>query len=263
MIRFFAPLLLSFALTAPTFGQAPPSPVYPEPDKRGEVVIAEPAYQGHAASAPIPPGMHIRNEGGSDGSGLCVYASMVMDGAFQKIADLDLLKGSALWRYAKSRPGGSYPEKLVKDVDSVYGERATVVSYYGKDATVLDDWSRRGYPIGATMGTGRNYQYKSIAHMISLLHYRTDGWACVLDNNFPGVYSWMPASEFDRRWKQPGGDGWAARWEGPEPADGDRDEFPGIPDPLVFLIVVVAGGIAAILLGPKRDSEATRAWLAA
>jgi len=47
--------------------------------------------------------------------------------------------------------------------------------------------------------------------MISLVEYRTGGLACVVDNNDPGVYHWMPATEFARRWID-GGEGWAFAW---------------------------------------------------
>lgn len=181
------------------------------PDSRGEALTREPAYQGTTASAPIPPELHVKNEGGSDGAGLCVIASILANGMYQGVPGLvNEGKNSALWRAAKSRRGGYWDRKLEQLVNEVMpGEKWA--SYYGPDATVLDNLSRQGYPIGATMNTGRNYGYGRIAHMISLLHYRTGGLACVLDNNFPGVYSWMPASEFDRRWKDYG-NGWAWIW---------------------------------------------------
>lgn len=180
------------------------------PDSRGEVVLREPAYRGDRASAPIPPELHVRNEGGSDGAGLCVIASILANGQYQGVPGLAGGKDSALWRTAKSRPGGYHPDKLERLVnETVPGEKWA--SYYGPDATVLDRLSREGYPIGATMNTGRQYNYSRIAHMISLLHFRTGGWACVFDNNFPGVYSWMPADEFIRRWKDYG-NGWAWIW---------------------------------------------------
>lgn len=180
------------------------------PDSRGEAILGEPAYRGERASAPIPPELHVRNEGGSDGAGLCVIASILANGQYQAVPGLQRGKDSALWRTAKSRPGGYHPTKLEQLINATMpGEKWA--SYYGPDATVLDRLSREGYPIGATMNTGRQYGYKRIAHMISLLHYRTGGWACVLDNNFPGVYSWMPADEFVRRWKDYG-NGWAWIW---------------------------------------------------
>jgi hypothetical protein len=172
------------------------------PDSRGEVVTTTPAYRGERASAPIGREHHIRNEGGSDGAGLCVYSSVIIAGAYQGVADLDRLKQSQLWRYVKARPGGSYPEKLARDLNAVYpleqtGERWS--QYTGTDTSVIDKLSRAGYPVCSTMDTGALYEYRKIHHMITLAHYRKDGWVCVVDNNNPGKFHWMPAKEYDRR----------------------------------------------------------------
>jgi hypothetical protein len=216
------------------------------PDGRGEVVLREPAYQGVRASAPIPAQLHVKNEGGSDGSGLCVIASVLANGQYQGVPGLgkpnergEAGKGSTLWATAKSRRGGYWPERLEQLINEILpGEKWA--SYYGRDTAVLDKLSREGYPIGATMNTGRQYGYQRIAHMISLLHYRKGGTAAVLDNNFPGVYSWMPAAEFDRRWISGDGNGWAWIWTRKPgtlgPADGGA------------LIVLVAGAAGAVLI---------------
>jgi hypothetical protein len=196
----FAVVLFGLATTCP--GQ--------EPDGRGEVALREPEYRGTRASAPIPPEMHLKNEGGSDGAGLCVIASILINGRYQEVPGLEGGKGSRLWQTAKARPGGYYPDKLERLLNEVMpGEKWT--SYSGQDATVLDTLSRKGLPIGATMKTGAFYEYQPIHHMISLIEYRTGGLACVVDNNDPGVYHWMPATEFARRWID-GGEGWAFAW---------------------------------------------------
>lgn len=181
-----------------------------EPDRRGEVALPTPEYRGVRASAPIPPEYHLKNEGGSDGSGLCVIASAVINGSYQGVPGLAGGKDSALWKTAKSRPGGYYPEKLEKLIREVMPDEKWT-SYSGQDATVLDTLSRKGLPIGATMNTGALYQYQPIHHMISLVHYRTGETACVVDNNDPGLYHWMPAQEFANRWID-GGEGWAFAW---------------------------------------------------
>lgn len=200
--------IVALALLVPASVQAQ------TPDHRGEVVLDRPVYQGEKASAPIPPSQHVRNEGGSDRAGLCVISSVLANGMYQKVPDLNLRgndgqagKGSLLWRTAKARPGGYSPEKLKALVQEVMpGEK--YASYVGtgspQDQANLERLSRAGYPIGATMNTGSLYNYAPIHHMISLVHYRKDGWACVVDNNRPGHYSWMPASEFNRRWPDMG-----------------------------------------------------------
>jgi hypothetical protein len=180
------------------------------PDGRGEVALDAPKYQGQSASAPIPAAMHIRNEGGSNGAGLCVIASVLCNGRYQGVPALKDGKASELWRGAKSRPGGYYPGKLRELVEkTVPGE--TYASFEQRDPTILDTLSRKGLPIGATMSTGAMYNYRPIHHMISLVHYRTEGYACVVDNNDPGHFRWMPAAEFARRWVD-GATGWAWIW---------------------------------------------------
>lgn len=237
-----------------------------QPDRRGEVVVDQPVHQGTRASAPVPPEMHVRNEGGSDGAGLCVLSSIIANGMYQgvpglaasgagtsnvkdrhgKVADAPG-KGSALWEYGKRHRGGYSPPKLERAVnETMPGEKWA--SYYGPDSGVLDKLSRQGYPIGATMNTGAKYGYRKIAHMVSLLHYRNGGAACVTDNNFPGEYSWMPASEFDRRWKD-GGQGWAWIWTRLPPLSATADVAS-----VVTLVMVAA---ALVLIGGRRRREMT------
>ena len=102
-----------------------PAPLVAQtPDRRGEVVLTTPIYQGTTATAPIPPESHLRNEGGSDGAGLCVIASAVVNGIWQGVPGMATPgrddrtgqpapgKGSPLWRAAKAAPGGYHPTKL-------------------------------------------------------------------------------------------------------------------------------------------------------
>lgn len=201
MRRLLAFLLLF--VCAPALAQSP--------DRRGEVAIDVPQYKGYWANVPIPTEMHFRNEGGSDGSGLCVIASTVINGHMQGVPDLDQGKGSALWRAAKGLPGGYGPDKLAHLVEQIMpGE--LYASYTGTDTGVLETLSAKGYPIGATMNTGALYDYAPIHHMISLVHYnKSQNLACVVDNNDPGKYHWMPATEFDKRWVDQGS-GWAWIW---------------------------------------------------
>jgi len=199
-----------------------------EPDRRGEVVTDRPAYHDATAAAPIPPELHVKNEGGSNGAGLCVISSILANGRYQRVPTLEGGKDSELWRTAKRRPGGYYPEKLAALVEqTVPGEK--YASYEGADPTVLESLSSQGYPIGATMSTGALYGYQRIHHMISLIHYRTGQWACVVDNNDPGKYHWMPAPEFARRWID-GDNGWAWIWTRPPKS------------------AVMGGGLAAFVL---------------
>lgn len=229
------------------------------PDSRGEVVTPTPEYRGVTASAPIPGSAHLRNEGGSDGAGLCVISAGITNGIYQGIPGLDAAgydewtrtqkpgKGSKLWRTAKSRPGGYGPDKLASLIEEVMPEEKWA-SYVGTDFRVLDQLSRMGYPIAATMSTGQLYGYAPIHHDVSLLHYRTNEWACVEDNNDPGKYHWMPAKEFDRRTID-GGVFWAWIWTS-LPASGES------PFAVAFVALAALGGLA-VAFRPDPDDPPT------
>ena len=175
-------------------------------DGRREQHRQEPAYNGTDANAPVPASLHVRNEGGSDGAGLCVIASLRINGRYQGVPGVE-----QIWAKAKTRPGGYSPDKLQALLDETVPAEKWA-SYVGRDTGVLDQLSRAGYPIGATMNTGELYQWQPIHHMVSLVHYdKSKGMACVVDNNRPGVFSWMTSGEFDRRWID-GGTGWAFVW---------------------------------------------------
>lgn len=175
-------------------------------DGKREQHQQEPKYNGTTANAPIPANLHVRNEGGSDGAGLCVIASLRINGRYQGVPGVE-----QIWARAKTRPGGYSPDKLQGLLDETVPAEKWA-SYVGRDTGILDQLSRAGYPIGATMNTGELYGYAPIHHMVSLLHYdRSKDLAMVVDNNRPGVYSWMTAREFDRRWID-GGTGWAFVW---------------------------------------------------
>lgn len=166
----------------------------------------EPAYNGSTANAPIPANLHVRNEGGSDGAGLCVIASLRINGRYQGVPGVE-----QIWAKAKTRPGGYSPGKLQGLLDETVPAEKWA-SYVGTNTGVLDQLSKAGYPIGATMNTGELYNYAPIHHMVSLVHYdQAKDLACVVDNNRPGVFSWMTAREFSRRWID-GGTGWAFVW---------------------------------------------------
>ena len=223
-----------------------------QPDRRGEETTTLPQYKGVTASAPIPPDLHVQNEGGSNGAGLCVISSVLCNGQYQGVPGLvGEGKGSKLWITAKRRPGGYYPDKLAKLVEeTVPGE--TYASYNDTDPALLDKLSRAGYPIGATMNTGAMYGYRPIHHMISLIHFRQGGTACVVDNNDPGKYHWMPAAEFQRRWID-GGTGWAWIWTRLPKAAKAAAWLAWLPVGLVVALVVLRsrqarlGAITAIL----------------
>lgn len=185
---WLAPLLAT-ALSLPAPAQTP--------EGRNEIVTTEPRLGSVTANAPIPTALHIRNEGGADGSGLCVITSNVIDGAHQYVADLAKLKKSRLWVAAKARPGGYYPAKLEKLLHEVYPD-VKWLSWEGTATDLAEEYNRWGYPIGVTTNTGQLYGWQRIHHMVSLVHLDKT-LACIVDNNDPGKYRWMTRAEFDKR----------------------------------------------------------------
>lgn len=157
---------------------------------------------GQVAAAPIPPALHQKNTGGSDGAGLCVIASVKTAGEY-----LQLQKDvAALWDYAKRLPGGYYDgkfDRLAKRIapNLKYGH------YHGTDYEVLKRLSDMGLPFGITMDTGELYGNKRVAHMVTGVSFRDD-LACYIDNNSPGMFTWVNKEEWERRSKLATGEFW-------------------------------------------------------
>lgn len=158
----------------------------------------------------LPGELHQKNTGGSDGAGLCVFASMRHSGRYQN----DPLF-AACFEWMKKHPGGGYPEKVDRVLQQASKELGLPVPDYiqveGGDLEVLKLACRTGRMPGVTYcksPTGR-YGGSTIAHMVSLPH-ADDQWFCVLDNNYPGedAYEWMTPQEFSRTYTG-GGGGWS------------------------------------------------------
>ena len=178
---------------------------FDRPDGRGEVWGGI-SYQGRTAQCPIPHALRKRNEGGSDGAGLCVIASQVCDGNWQAM----VAEMADFWRAAKERRGGYWPERLKGLVKELHPE-IKYLSYEGDETDWMQLWLGYGVPVGVTYGTGRGYRYQQISHMVSLVGL-WDDLAAVIDNNFPRWVAWMPRAEFDRRFTMTGGYGWGFLW---------------------------------------------------
>jgi hypothetical protein len=213
------------------------------PDGRGEVVLDVPVYRGVKADVPIPPELHLRNEGGSDGAGLCVITSLLINGRYQGIPALADGKASRFWKLAKSRPGGYYPEKLERYLDELRETMPGVrwISWEGKVTDLIESYTRRGVPVACTTNTGALYGYQSIHHYITVAHLDAD-LACLIDNNDPGKYHWMPRAEFDRRFVD-GLQGWLFIWIWDTPGGGS--------DPLWLAALLVACSAALVTVGAK------------
>src|SRR5207253_8849189 len=88
-----------------------PPPVADAPPPRARVAGAA-LEDGTEIDCDLPASLHVRNRGGSDGSGLCVFASMRHSGLWS-----DEPVFAALFQWMWTRPGGGYPQKVDRMVE--------------------------------------------------------------------------------------------------------------------------------------------------
>jgi hypothetical protein len=161
----------------------------------------------HVVSVRIPPEIRQRNAGGSDGAGLCVIASSVTAGRYQHVPGID-----RLWESAKQLPGGYYPEKFDILARSVLPEEK-YTHYTGTSTAAIERWLAAGYPVSATMNTGKLYGWDRIHHFVNVVKLdKQNNLAAIVDNNKPEITAWMSAQDYERRFID-GGTGWALAWE--------------------------------------------------
>ncbi len=169
---------------------------------------------GVRAVCDLPAGQHVRNTGGSDGAGLCVFTSMQMAADWQQLPDLAQLQA-----YMRKRPGGGYPEKVDAVLKAYCKEKGVPVPPYVQhtdgDEEFLDLAVKTGRMPCVTYGGRDDFYRTGIYHMVVLVHLDKDR-ACIQDNNRPGVFLWMTRGEFLTRWRSMQG-GWAFVWTAPPP----------------------------------------------
>lgn len=213
----------------------------------GEIVVTRPEYKGTRFNTPVPRSMHHVNEGGSDGAGLCVIASALVAGQYQGIPALRGGKDSALWRAAKSRPGGYYPEKLTDLLGDVMpGEKYASITDRAARPALMAKLSRQGYVLSTKMNTGELYQMQPIHHFVNYVHFDNKrNVAALRDNNDrPGVFRVITAAEAARR-SVDGGQFWLFVWlrrplAQPEAAAGNA------------LLLVLAGCLLFVMIRDRR-----------
>ena len=158
----------------------------------------------------LPGTQQMKNTGGRDGAGLCVFTSIEHAGRWQNV---DAILG--LQKKMTKEQGGGYPSKVEKML-AKYCDGAQFLQYEGSDPTLIKLALTTGRMPSVTYGYSPRYSGK-IAHMVNAAHL-TEKWAAILDNNFPGEdkYEWMSPSEFKKRWVS-GGGGWAVVLLAPPP----------------------------------------------
>jgi hypothetical protein len=184
----------------------------------GAVVNGRRFSDGTELQCDIPESLHLRNMGGSDGSGLCVFTSISHSARWQNVKVLQDFRD-----WMRSKPGGGYPSKVDRMILKLCSERSQPVPDYlqveGTDLEILKKACRTGRAVCVTYSfspTGR-YGGGRIAHMVNLVH-ADDRHFVILDNNYPGAnaYEWLSPEEF-RRTYTGGSQGWAVILLSPPP----------------------------------------------
>jgi hypothetical protein len=192
-MRRIASLLLIFALAGFAAAGFDPSrePVSPS---------------GVKAVCDLPAGQHIKNVGGSDGAGLCVFTSVEHSARWQNVRDLD-----GFQRWMTRRPGGGWPQKLDQMLAAYAREKGVSLPPYiqhtgGDESFLLAALKTDRMPCITYAGRDDFYRGR-IAHMVNLAHLDGER-AAIIDNNRPGVWLWMTRAELLQRWRDMDG-GWA------------------------------------------------------
>lgn len=175
---------------------------------------------GTAAIVDLPTSQHMRNVGGSDGSGLCVFTSLQHAAYWQNVRTLD---GFRAWM--QQRPGGGWPEKVDQTFAQFCREKGRSVPPYiqhtGGDDSFLE-LALKTDRVPCVTYDGRDDFYRDrfgrpaqIAHMVNLAHLDAKS-AAIIDNNRPGYWVWMSRADFLSRWRGNSG-GWAVVLLAPPP----------------------------------------------
>lgn len=161
---------------------------------------------GTKAVCDLPVSQHMRNKGGSDGAGLCVFTSVEHASRWQNVPEL---AGFQTWM--TRRPGGGWPQKLDEMIAAYCRENGKAapgyVQHTGGDVTFLEAALKTDRMPCVTYAGRDDFYRTRIAHMVNLAHLDASA-AAIIDNNRPGLWVWMTRAEFLARWRDMQG-GWA------------------------------------------------------
>ncbi len=173
----------------------------------------------------LPRQCRMKNVGGRDGAGLCVFTSINHMAFWQSVGWLQDLQ-----KRMRAKPGGGYPEKVDRMLEEFYDGKIQGEYVQNTDCSLdfLRDVLETGRMPGITYNgvLDPNYGYKKISHMLNLIHLTGPseaglGWAAVFDNNFidpekqavwmrPDALDWMLTDGHTRK-------GWAIVLLAPAP----------------------------------------------
>ncbi len=178
--------------------------------------VAGPVYKGVEVQCDLPDSQQLKNIGGTDGAGLCVWTSLGHAARWSNTVCL-----ANFQEYMSHFKGGGWPQRVKEEIPKLARKNGAAavpefINYEGNDPAILDLCLKTGRMASVTYGYGERYRQR-IAHMVNLVHFDAQ-YACVLDNNFPSAKNleWMSRQEFIRRWTMQGG-GWAVVLLDPPP----------------------------------------------
>ncbi len=178
-----------------------PSPFWPVEGKSGGLLSPDGSVRLRCV---LPPELQMKNVGGSDGAGLCVFTSIQMACRLQGIQEME---GFREWM--QKRPGGGYPQKVDQMIAAFCKEKGVTPPPYvqveGADLQVLRRACAAGLPCSVTFSNAGNplqrYGGSHISHMINCFHADSK-WYGVLDNNYIqtpqnlDMIGWLNEQEF-------------------------------------------------------------------
>ena len=177
---------------------------------------------GTRAVIDLPVSQHMHNTGGSDRAGLCVGTSVTHSARWQNVRELDGFR-----RWLEARPGGSFPEKLARDLKAFCAQKGVPVPRYvmgtGVDTRLMELAFRTRRCPAIT---------HTAAHMVSGMHL--DGQeGAILDNNNPGKWEWATRTRYTDVYSAAprGRYGWVVVLLAPPPPPGADTVVPPAPTP--------------------------------
>jgi hypothetical protein len=155
--------------------------------------------------ADLPVSLRLKNIGGTDGAGLCVFTSITHAARFQNEL--------GLWDFQKQMSherGGGWPSKVDAMIKK-YSPSTQYLQYEGGDPSIIKAALQSGRMVCVTWNGYRDPHYhgQHIAHMVNCIAF-SDQEVILLDNNFIGDAELlhMTPADFLTGWKD-SGSGWA------------------------------------------------------
>jgi len=131
--------------------------------------------------ADLPVSLRLKNIGGTDGAGLCVFTSITHAARYQNEL--------GLWDFQKQMSrerGGGWPQK-VDQMIAKYSPSTQYLQYEGRDPSIIKAALASGRIVCVTWDGYKDPHYhgQHISHMVNCVEY-TDTEVVLLDNNFIG-----------------------------------------------------------------------------